>query len=290
MIVNKLQWVSGEKAPATVFEELNNKMSQFYQNMSSRQSYQDLNDILHESTDDATNHLAEMVASYIIRNGFKSVLEVGCGSGKIYERLKAQNFQGTYSGFEMAEEVIEGNRQRFPEAKWEAGSVYHKCNEKEAYDCCIAFFVLEHLIYPERALNLMLGTVKKGGALILVCPDFRESGVLPSQKVGLKYSLGAKEKLKKGKLADAVVSFLEARTVRSKLSRVNEDFGPFVINLNPFCLSPECNRLIPDMDAVYISNKKEIESWARSGNNTVEYPFGKEDGFSRIVFLVVRKQ
>jgi 2-polyprenyl-3-methyl-5-hydroxy-6-metoxy-1,4-benzoquinol methylase len=289
MLVNKLHWASGQRAPAKVFEELNHKMGEFYRNMSTRQSYQDLNDILHESADDATNHLAEMVAGYIMRNGFKSVMEVGCGSGKIYGRLKAQHFNGSYFGFEMAQEVIDGNKQKYPEAHWEAGSVYDKCNVKEAYDCCVAFFVLEHLIYPERALNLMLGTVKKGGALILVCPDFSESGVLPSQKVGLRYSMGAKEKLKKLKLADAIVSLVEARDVRSKLSRVNQDFGPFVINLNPFCLSTECKQLIPDMDAVYISNKKEIEAWAKAGNNAVEYPFGKDDGFSRIVFLVVRK-
>lgn len=289
MLVNKLQWASGQRAPAKVFEELNEKMGEFYRNMSSRKEYQDLNDVLHATTDNATNHLAEMVAGYIMRNNFKSVLEVGCGSGKIYERLKALGFQGSYSGFEMAQEVIDGNKKKFPEAHWEAGSVYDKCNAREAYDCCVAFFVLEHLIYPERALNLMLATVKKGGGLILVCPDFSQSGVLPSQKVGLRYSMGAKEKLKKFKLADAVVSFLEARTVRSKLSRVNREFGPFVINLNPFCLNPECTLLTPDMDAVYVANKNEIEAWARAGKNEVEYPFGRDGSFSNITFLVVRK-
>jgi SAM-dependent methyltransferase len=289
MLVNKLNWVSGQKASAKEFEDLNQKMGEFYRNMSSRQEYQDLNDVLHASGEDATNHLAEMVTSYILDKGFKTVLEVGCGSGKIFGRLKARGFQGSYSGFEMAQEVIDGNKERYPEAHWEAGSVYDKCNQPEAFDCCVAFFVLEHLIYPEKALNLMLGTVKKGGALILVCPDFSESGVLPSQKVGLKYSMGAKEKLKKGQLADAVVSFLEARDVRSKLSRVNQHYGPFVINLNPFCLSKECRELAPDMDAVYIANKNEIEAWAKAGNNTVEYPFGRDGSFASITFLVVRK-
>lgn len=290
MIINKLHWVSSSKASKDELESLNRKMSDFYSNMSSRQVYQELNDNTHESLGDPTNILAAHVSDYIIKNNYKSVLEIGCGSGKILSILKGKGFKGGYTGLEMALPVIENNRSRFPEAHWEVGSVYDKCNYQEQFDCCIAFFVLEHLIYPELALQKMLQSVKPGGGLILSFPDFSSSGIFPSQKVGWNAQESTKNKLKALKITDAVVSYLEGKMLRKSLKEVNERFGSFVINTNPFCLNAECKQLKPDMDAVYISNKKEVEVWAKSLGHTVSYPFGSTGMLDTQSLLVINKQ
>lgn len=91
MIVNKLHWVSSSKASKDELESLNKKMSDFYSSMSSRQSYQVMIDNAHESLDDPTNLLAAHVADHIINNNYKSVLEIGCGSGKILSILKGKD-------------------------------------------------------------------------------------------------------------------------------------------------------------------------------------------------------
>jgi SAM-dependent methyltransferase len=289
MIINKLNWVSAQEAPKEELESLNKKMAGFYSNMSSRQSYQEMIDGAHDGVNDPTNKLAFVVAKHIIENNFRSVLEIGCGSGKIFNILKQEKYQGKYTGLEMALDVIESNKKQFPEAEWEVGSVYEKCNYKEEFDCAIAFFVLEHLIYPELALKKMLDAIKPGGQLLLVFPDFSNSGIFPSQKIGWDSRKGTKEKLKSLKLIDAVVSYLEGRMLRQNLKHVNERFGSFIININPFCLHKDCKQLIPDVDAVYISNKNEIEKWAQSQKSTAVFPVGKEGVFASQSFIAIKK-
>jgi len=43
------------------------------------------------------------------------------------------------------------------------------------------------------------------------------------------------------------------------------------------------------MDAVYISNKKEVETWSNENNCSVSYPMGVEELFSKIAFMCIRK-
>jgi SAM-dependent methyltransferase len=256
---------------------LNRKMADFYGKMAQREAYQVMIDEAHTSEGDPVNVLTDLMVECIIGQSFYNILEVGCGSGKIYQQLTSKGFKGKYTGIEMAPPVIEQNKKNFPEAAWHANSVYDFCNNQKTYDCCIAFFVLEHLIYPEVALLKMLGTLKEGGSLLLVFPDFSFSGIFPSQKIGLKHGKGAKEKLLNFKFADALISLLEARIMASRLKHVRKYFGEFVINSNPFCLSKECTQLTPDVDAIYISNRQEVEDWAIKLGHEVAYPYGNKN-------------
>lgn len=290
MLVNKLNWVSSLTASPDVLNTLNDRMSKFYSSLDERPDYQKLNDDLHDIASHPNNKLAEQVAAYILSSGCKNVLEVGCGSGRIYQHLVNQGFQGAYTGVEMAEYVIEGNRSRFPQAQWKAGSVYDLEQWTETYDCCFCFYVLEHLIYPERGLSAMMNRVKPGGKLVLLFPDARNSGIVPSQKIGLTYGPGAKEKLKKGKLLDAFISLVEAKMMRDRLKNVNKYYGDFVVNTTPYCLDKECQGMSPDFDAIYLGSKEEIEKWAAQRGYGVSYPLGKEGLMARNAYIAVSKQ
>lgn len=288
MIINKLNWISSPKASPGLLKQLDSRMADFYSTLSQRQDYQQLNDDLHEAESHPNNKLAEQLAAYIITNGFRDVLEVGCGSGKIYGRLKRLGFKGEYTGIEMAEYVIQANTAAYPEATWKTGSVYG-IQEQGAYDCCFAFFVLEHLIYPDKGLEIMLNAVKPGGSLILVFPDVRSSGIVASQKIGRHYGMGAKEKIKKGKLADAVISYWEGKMMRKKLKKLNELYGDFVINYSPYCLDKDCDRMLPDFDAVYLGSKEEVEKWAKARGCTVSYPLGTDEYLFRNAYMSIKK-
>jgi len=150
-------------------------------------------------------------------------------------------------------------------------------------------FVLEHLIYPDRALAAMLHAVKQGGTIILVFPDFACSGIIPSQKIGLHPGAGAKDKLTKGRIIDAFISYFEGMMMRSALKNINKEYGNFVINTSPYCLDKDCGTLVPDMDAIYIGNKKEVENWARENNCSVQYPMGVDGAMHRIAFMCIKK-
>jgi 2-polyprenyl-3-methyl-5-hydroxy-6-metoxy-1,4-benzoquinol methylase len=289
MLINKLNWVSGRKAESGELENLNKKMSDFYSQMSSRQAYQEIIDDAHDFDSDPTAKLANLVVRHIVELGVKNVLEIGCGSGKIYKGLRKSNYKGRYTGIEMAEPVIENNKILYPDASWYTGSVYDDNNRGTQFDCCLAFFVLEHLIFPEKALKTMLDSLQSGGYLMLVFPDFCHTGIFPSQKVGLTFPVSSKEKLKKLRIADAFVTYFEGRMMRKRLKNLNQYYGPFVINVNPYCLSNECKQLIPDIDAVYLSNKTELENWAKEMGHEAYFPDGKEGLLASQSFIVIKK-
>ena len=289
MIVNKLNWVSSPKADSELLKRLDSDLSDFYATFNQRRDYQDLNDEIHETAFHPNNILADKLANYIIANGCKNILEIGCGSGKIYEHLQKLGFTGRYTGIEMADYVIQKNRVAYPDATWNVGSVYDVGREPDAYDCCFAFFVLEHLIYPDKGLAAMLAAVKPGGYLILVFPDVRSSGIVASQKIGRQYGLGAKEKFKKGMIADAIISYWESRTMRKKLKNLNELYGEFVINYTPYCLDKGCDRILPDFDAVYLASKEEVAKWAESRECKVIYPSGTDDYLYRNAYMSIVK-
>jgi hypothetical protein len=95
-------------------------------------------------------------------------------------------------------------------------------------------------------------------------------------------------KLKKGLFMDAIIGYIEGREVAGKLRKVNEKFGDFVINLEPYCLS--ATRIFPDVDAVYISNKDEIEKWAVKKGLSVSFPYGKESAYNINGFIVIKNE
>lgn len=289
MITNKLNWISSPAASPELLRQLDVQMTEFYASMDDRPDYQKMNDDLHDVEDHPNNKLAGQMASHVVSRRFENVLEIGCGSGKIYRHLLKEGFKGRYTGIEMAEYVIKANIEKYPEAQWEVGSAYNLKRYSNCFDCCFSFYVLEHLIYPDKGLASMLDTVKPGGALVLLFPDFRSTGILPSQKIGLRYGTGAKDKLKKGKVLDAVVSLLEAKIMRNALRQVNRRFGDFVINYKPYCLDNDCDIMLPDFDAIYLANKEEVENWARKQGHEVFYPLGKENLLATNAFLAIVK-
>jgi hypothetical protein len=99
--------------------------------------------------------------------------------------------------------------------------------------------------------------------------------------------LSTVQKLKKGLFFDAICGYIEGRIVAGKLAAVNKEYGDFVVNLEPYCLVE--SELFPDSDAVYISNREEIERWAIKQGLKVSYPKGTKDEFAINAFMALGK-
>ena len=288
MIVNKLHWVASKSADPHIFSDLHERMEKFYSSFEQRDYYQHLNDESHE-TQNSVSVFANTLVDYILKSGFRNVIEFGCGSGKVYKRLSEQGYKGKYTGVEVAQYVIESNAKAYPNANWKTSTIYSREFPTEEYDLCFAFFVLEHLVYPEKALDNIMRLVKNGGSIMLVFPDFVRSKIVPSQKLGLSIGGSTSDKLRKGKLTDAVITYLEGHSMRKIVGSLQDRIGKFVINTNPVCLMENCKELIPDMDAIHLSNRDDIESWARSRNYQVNYPSGQEGIFCVNAFIEIKK-
>lgn len=285
-ISRRFQWTSSVTGDPATLARLNERMTWFYGQVQGRELYQTMLDT--QEVDVPQDSVRHFMPRYVADSDAANILEVGCGNGRLYRQLRQYGYTGDYAGIEVAEYIIDHNKERHPEATWKATLVYDIPFPCASFDLCFSLYVLEHIVYPERALAEMLRVLKPGGKLVIVFPDFAASGRFPAQMCG--FSSGkASEKIKRGKWLDALVSFYDSQLrLPAKLSKAASKFGPFPVNLAPICLSyPDV--MAPDIDAVYIASKQEIHQWAVAQGCQVEYPCGTDGEFTAQAFLVMRK-
>ncbi|MFO0941595.1 MAG: class I SAM-dependent methyltransferase [Pirellulales bacterium] len=287
--MNKLRnfnWVSTSNATKQDLDALQKQMLAYYSQDATRSFYQAM---LDSATENQPAVLQSLTEEIVDRKPSK-VIELGCGSGWILEELVKRGLKANqYTGAEFSSTVIEQNRQRQPEATWHVLTDY-ECDEPAGkFDAAYSYFVIEHCVYPERHLEELWRLIRPGGWLYLVCPDFVVGGIFPSQYLGAGQS-SAKDLLRKGRVVAGLVSLYDSRIrIRQALANLEQERGNFVINLTPTCLVPGF-RLVPDVDAVYISNHRDVIRWASDKHSKAEFPkFGSYAGHSSILFAKIQK-
>jgi len=106
------------------------------------------------------------------------VLEVGCGTGRIYEQLVPRVLEESgYLGIDSSERMLALARQRFPRGTFRHGDGLALDVAAQAFDYALAFEVAGHL--PEIGpLLAELGRVSRRGILFTVWPAAEEEGVV----------------------------------------------------------------------------------------------------------------
>jgi len=284
---HQFHWMSSVTGDAEILSALNQQMARFYGQMEGRELYQAMLDTQEESPP-SQDSVRYFMPKYICELKPANVLEVGCASGRLYRQLRNYGYLGVYSGIEVADYLIQHNIQRHPEATWKCATAYKIPFSDNCFDVCFSLYVLEHLVYPEQALREMLRVLKHGGRLILVFPDFIESGRFASQQLGFSHGK-ASEKLRRGRVVDALVTLYNSRVRLPKnLKNAVKNFGSFPVNTQPICLS-NSSVMEADIDAIYIASKNEVHAWAVANGYQVEYPGGTEGEFAQQAFIVLTK-
>jgi SAM-dependent methyltransferase len=259
----RFDWISSVRGDAERLADLEKRMSEFYGRRELREAYQRFVD-----EREALDHPIERALAEYLKQ-FESLLEVGCGSGRLYRTLRRAGYSGRYAGIEVADYLIADCRRRHPEASFRQAGAY--AIPDGDHEACFSYGVLESLVYPQKALEEMARAVRK--SVVLLFPDFIESGHLGSQQTGLR---PGRRKLQQGRLLDALVTWYDRKLrLRPALRRAREELGPFVVNLAPVALEhPQMT--MPDYDAVHIASKADIEEWASAKGFRVEYPLGRK--------------
>ena len=128
--------------------------------------------------DDVTRYNAEAAARLIRalpERGYRSLLDVGCGTG--YATLAmVERFQiPTVTGIDVSEQMLERMREKLGagtgvEADLHVADVLAMPVEDHAYDCVLASMALHWFPKRTEAIAAMAAKVAPGGALALVAP------------------------------------------------------------------------------------------------------------------------
>lgn len=207
---------------------------------------------------DANQLLYKDISAEILKS--RNVLEVGCGSANCLLTDKIN--KSSYTGIDFSEILINNNKEKFPEASF----VYLKnpylfpfANER--FDLVFSVFVIEHTVFPNKFLDECNRVLKKNGKLIILAPDFLGRSILSSQRTGFGIGTG-RDKLKKGNIIDALLTGYDNKIrmpfKMHSMRRLIRKEPKFFINLNPTCFT---DPFAPDVDAVYITYKKEIKEY-----------------------------
>lgn len=283
----RLHWISSTDGDPAALANLNERMSRFYSSASGDDLYRSMFAAL-DSMTPGSDSIRHLMPRHICDTRPATCLEIGCGNGRVYRQLREYGFAGKYTGIELSVAAIAANRAANPEATWEVAGAYDIPGPDGQFDCAFSVYVLEHLVYPERALREMMRVVRPGGRLIVVFPDFVASGRFGSQIIGLSPGRVG-EKMKSGRWLDALLTAYDGRIrVPRALTTACRDFGPFPVNLNPAILTyPDCHSA--DVDAVYIGSKEEVRDWATRAGYQARFPAGVEGDCRLSAFIEITK-
>jgi SAM-dependent methyltransferase len=190
------------------------------------------------------------------------VLEVGCGDGSGEREISSRISGAKYIGLDLNPSLW-GGRSNFV-----AGVGTALPFDTGAFEIVVSMFVLEHIVFPHIFLDEMWRVLAPGGRILLIAPDFLHNA-MASEWIGLSYGSG-REKLRKGRIADALVTLLESRVRYAwkrwrRKGRITSGRIEFPILLEPRCLHFE--DFVPDCDAVYQSCPEEVTNYLRRKGN-----------------------
>lgn len=110
-------------------------------------------------------------------NVFESVqscIDCGCGTGHLLLEINKQYPDIKLTGSDFSEESIKVSQKIVPNATFFVADVYKEQPEiAEKFDLVICSEVLEHLLYPEKALQNILKAASPKGKIVLAVPNGR---------------------------------------------------------------------------------------------------------------------
>jgi 2-polyprenyl-3-methyl-5-hydroxy-6-metoxy-1,4-benzoquinol methylase len=95
------------------------------------------------------------------------VLDVGCGTGQLFQDLQAAGFYGRYLGVDASQAMIEVATRHNPEGSFRVGAMEMLYERIGFWDAVVCLHALPYSDNPEEALRQMVVALKPGGLLLV---------------------------------------------------------------------------------------------------------------------------
>ncbi len=106
-------------------------------------------------------------------DGVTSLLDAGCGTGQFIVALSKRFSNIKLYGADFSDEGLRVSRNAAPSAEFYKLDLYNLPENYSKYDVVVCSEVLEHLLYPDKALENLKLMVSEGGKLLLTVPNGR---------------------------------------------------------------------------------------------------------------------
>lgn len=112
----------------------------------------------------------DKVASIVSNRSVKTILDAGCGDGRLVGRLRRCGFQNSYHGVDLVKSAINFAKAFNPGENFECNSLEEI---SELFDCVTLIEVLEHIPNEEVStfMKLILKKLKPNAVLVLTVPS-----------------------------------------------------------------------------------------------------------------------
>lgn len=103
----------------------------------------------------------------------KSILDVGCGTGPIYQLIKdtlqdeVPRWHFKYKGTDYSEGMIEVCKKEFPKGDWEVQDARHLLEKDNSWECVLLMHCLDHLDDYQMAIKEASRVAKKYVLIVL---------------------------------------------------------------------------------------------------------------------------
>jgi ubiquinone/menaquinone biosynthesis C-methylase UbiE len=124
---------------------------------------------------------------------FDSVLEVGCGTGHLLQRLceLAPTRPARVAGVDLSEHLAKNAQQRFPSFRISAQDGRNLQFEPNAFDLTYASTVLVHAPQPDEIVREMARVTRPGGVVAVLDQDFETATLHPGNRGLIRRVLNA---------------------------------------------------------------------------------------------------
>lgn len=112
-----------------------------------------------------------VIKKHVPNNEHITILDFGCGKGKIFEELVKMNPQSKIIGVDVSEKALNFIKHKYPKQQFfkitDGGKLPFKAN---TFDFIIASDVLEHVYDTENAFWELARILKKNGKILISVP------------------------------------------------------------------------------------------------------------------------